>query len=436
MVLDNSKLMLDYPVFSVKDISNAIKNTVESNFSMVKVQGEISGLKIHSSGHMYYALKDSSALIDAVSWRGSKLGIEPKEGQEVIATGKITTFGARSKYQMVVSEITATGQGELYQLFLKRKADLEKEGLFSLPKKEIPKFPKTIAVITSPTGAVIHDILHRIRERYPTHIQLYPVAVQGDAAKGQIANALQAIENGTQKPELLIIARGGGSLEDLWAFNEEPVVRALASCSIPVISAIGHETDVTLCDFVADRRAPTPTGAAEIATPDRLKLFETITAIYHRYQYWIIKFLKEKILQLRLYSKTLPTPTRMINEAEQKLDYTAEALNVKFRELFIQKRSELKQIHLPSPLDKIALLEQKLDFAFTGLRRATHNKLHEQSNTFNNLVQRLDESSIQKTLKRGFCLIEKDKKIVRSAQECDGSELTAHFHDGERKFRV
>ena len=269
------------PTLSVSQLSAAIKRTVEDGFARVRVRGELSGTKRAASGHFYAALKDDNALIDMVMWKGQagRLAFRPEDGIEVIATGKLTTYPGRSKYQLVVDTLEVAGEGALMLLFEKLKARLGAEGLFDRERKyeRLPYLPRTIGVVTSPTGAVIRDILHRLADRCPTHVIVWPVLVQGDGAAAQVANAIRgfdAIAPGgpVPRPDLVIVARGGGSIEDLWAFNEEVVVRALADCRIPTISAVGHETDVTLADYAADVRAPTPTAAAEMAVPVRAEL--------------------------------------------------------------------------------------------------------------------------------------------------------------------
>ncbi|HKK29606.1 MAG TPA: exodeoxyribonuclease VII large subunit, partial [Alphaproteobacteria bacterium] len=265
------------PEFSVGELARAVKGLLEDEFGRVRVRGEITGFKRAGSGHLYFRLKDEEAVLDAVCWRGAagKLSVAPQDGLEVIATGKITAYPGRSTYQMIVEQIELAGEGALLKLLEERRKKLAAEGLFEAERKQgLPFLPAVIGVVTSPTGAVIRDILHRLRERCPRHVILWPVLVQGEDAAAQVAhavngfNALPADGSGpVQRPDVLIVARGGGSLEDLWAFNEEIAVRAVASSTIPVISAVGHETDTTLIDFAADRRAPTPTAAAEIAVP-------------------------------------------------------------------------------------------------------------------------------------------------------------------------
>ena len=268
------------PPFSVSELSGALKRTVEEAFGHVRVRGEISGWKRHGSGHCYFTLKDEAANIDAVLWRGQagRLQFAPEDGAEVIVSGKLTTYPGRSKYQLVVERLELAGEGALMALLDKRRRMLAAEGLFDETRKRaLPFLPRTIGIVTSPTGAVIRDILHRLADRCPTHVLVWPVPVQGEAAAQAVAAAIRgfgamSVSGGIGPPDLIIVARGGGSIEDLWAFNEEIVVRAAAESPIPLISAVGHETDTTLIDFAADRRAPTPTAAAEMAVPVRAEL--------------------------------------------------------------------------------------------------------------------------------------------------------------------
>ena len=265
---------------SISEISAALKRVVEDRFGFVRVRGELSGVKRAASGHLYLALKDENARLDGVMWKGNaaRLGFRPEDGVEVIATGKLTTYPGRSNYQLVIERMEVAGEGALLALLARLKARLEAEGLFDPRRKRaLPFLPQVIGVVTSPTGAVIRDILHRLADRFPSHVLLWPVLVQGQGAAEQVAAAIRGFSalDGTgpvPRPDVLIVGRGGGSIEDLWAFNEEVVVRAIADCTIPVISAVGHETDTTLADFAADRRAPTPTAAAEMAVPVRAEL--------------------------------------------------------------------------------------------------------------------------------------------------------------------
>src|SRR3954449_4561103 len=279
-----SAARVNQPEYTVSELSLALKRAIEDGFGFVRVRGEVSGWKRHASGHCYFALKDSEAVLDAVCWRGtaSRLDVRPEDGMEIICSGKLTTYAGRSKYQLVVERIELAGIGALLKMLEERRRRLMEEGLFAAErKKKLPFLPEVIGIVTSPTGAVIRDILHRLADRFPRRVLLWPVAVQGDGAAAQIAAAIEGFNrieagapgsNGVPRPDLLIVARGGGSIEDLMAFNEEIVVRAAAASLIPLISAVGHETDTTLIDHASDRRAPTPTAAAEMAVPVRLDL--------------------------------------------------------------------------------------------------------------------------------------------------------------------
>src|SRR6185312_13253995 len=268
------------PEYTVSELSLALKRSIEENFAVVRVRGEVSGFKRVASGHCYLALKDEDAVLDAVCWRNTaiRLPVKPEDGMEVIVTGRLTTYPGRSKYQLVIDTMELAGVGALLKLLEDRRQKLAAEGLFAAErKKKLPYLPEVIGVVTSPTGAVIRDILHRLADRFPRRVLLWPVAVQGESAAAQVAAAIEGFNRlrpggPVPRPDLIIVARGGGSLEDLMAFNEESVVRAAAASTIPLISAVGHETDTTLIDHASDRRAPTPTAAAEIAVPVRLDL--------------------------------------------------------------------------------------------------------------------------------------------------------------------
>ena len=292
------------------------------------MRGEISGFKRHGSGHCYFTLKDDAACIDAVIWRGSAAGLafRPEDGADVIAVGRLTTYPGRSKYQIVVERLELAGEGALMALLDKRRKALAAEGLFdSERKRRLPFLPRVIGVVTSPTGAVIRDILHRLEDRCPTRVLVWPVPVQGEGAAAKVAAAIRgfaAIEadGALPRPELLIVARGGGSIEDLWAFNEEEVVRAAADCPIPLISAVGHETDTTLIDHVADRRAPTPTAAAEMAVPVRAELFAQVYELGHRARACLMRQSERARERLELTTIRWPRPEALFAPAMQRLD--------------------------------------------------------------------------------------------------------------------
>jgi exodeoxyribonuclease VII large subunit len=313
---------------SVGELSGKLKRMVEGEFGHVRLRGEISGYKRATSGHVYLCLKDESAVIDGVMWKGSagSLAFRPEDGIEVVATGRLTTFPGRSKYQIVIERMELAGAGALMALLEKLKAKLAGEGLFDAAAKQpLPFMPRVIGVVTSPTGAVIRDILHRLEDRCPTHVLVWPVKVQGAGAAEEVAAAVRGFdalpEDGpVPRPDLVIVARGGGSIEDLWAFNEEVVVRAVAGCSIPIISAVGHETDTTLCDHAADLRAPTPTAAAEIAVPVLADLRLTLDAMANRTQRCARRYVERGREQLAGLTRLMPTRDRLLGPQRQRLD--------------------------------------------------------------------------------------------------------------------
>lgn len=323
------------PEFTVSELSSALKRTVEDAYGHVRVRGEISGFRgPHSSGHCYFALKDESAKIEAVIWKGvhSRMRFKPQEGLEVIATGKLTTYPGSSKYQIVIEAIEPAGVGALMALMEERKRKLAAEGLFDAARKQLlPWLPEVIGVVTSPTGAVIRDILHRLEDRFPRRVLVWPVRVQGEGSAEQIAAAIRgfnALPEGGKipRPDLLIVARGGGSLEDLWSFNEEIVVRAAAESMIPLISAVGHETDITLIDFAADKRAPTPTAAAEMAVPVRAELFVEVSALARRTMLCWQRAQEARRSELRAAVRALPAASELLAIPRQRLDGATAAL--------------------------------------------------------------------------------------------------------------
>jgi exodeoxyribonuclease VII large subunit len=336
--------------YSVSELSGSIKRTVENAFDHVRLRGEISGYRgPHSSGHAYFSLKDDRARIDAVIWKGnfSKLRFRPEEGMEVIATGKVTTFPGSSKYQIVIENLEPAGAGALMALLEERKRKLSAEGLFDEARKQLlPFMPRVIGVVTSPTGAVIRDILHRIADRFPVHVIVWPVKVQGEGSGDEVANAIRgfnALEPGgpIARPDLLIVARGGGSLEDLWSFNDEAVVRAVADSDIPLISAVGHETDWTLIDYVADVRAPTPTGAAEMAVPVKADLEAEIAGLAARLKAAITRQMDGNRQSLRALMRALPSLEQLLALPQQRLDRAGSGLGRGLQLNTLNKRRSL-----------------------------------------------------------------------------------------------
>jgi exodeoxyribonuclease VII large subunit len=414
---DNAQAM------SVSELSLALKRTVEDRFGHVRVRGEISGFKRAASGHIYFCLKDDNARLDAVMWKGgaARLPFAPEDGLEVVATGKLTTYAGRSNYQIVVDSLEVAGEGAMMLLFEKLKARLAAEGLFAPDrKKKLPALPRVIGVVTSPTGAVIRDILHRLADRFPTHVIIWPVLVQGEGSAAQIARAVNGFSAMPQdgpatRPDLVIVARGGGSIEDLWAFNDEAVVRAVANCTIPIISAVGHETDTTLCDFAADLRAPTPTAAAEIAVPVRSDLLQ-------------------RVGQLGL---------RIANIVRKRVDLAAERLEAQRR--LMPRLSDLAAPHQLRTDDLAERLRRSLrtrvgkaEIAYSGPAMMLHPRLLtrrvEQGQQRLDALTRLAGSlHPEAPLKRGFARVtDADGKTIMSrAAAVKAGDVTLRFVDGE-----
>jgi exodeoxyribonuclease VII large subunit len=433
---------------TVSELSRSLKRTVEDAYSYVKVRGEISGFKRAASGHLYMALKDTDAVLDAVCWRGAagKLSLSPEDGMEVVATGRLTTYPGRSKYQIVIEQIELAGEGALLKLLEERRRRLAEEGLFDEQRKRrLPFLPEVIGVVTSPTGAVIRDILHRLADRFPRHVLLWPVLVQGDGAAEQVAEAIRGFnalppDGPIPRPDLLIVARGGGSLEDLWAFNEEVVVRAAAGSDIPLISAVGHETDTTLIDFASDRRAPTPTAAAEIAVPVRGELLADVAGFTQRMMQAGNRSISDRRRYLEGLARGLPKPDRLLAERAQRLDDLAERLSRAAARVpdTLRDALEARAARLRSPRERIeragddlAQRDDRLRAAIgAALRRerrraetlraderlaaAVRRRSGEERQRLDLLANALEALSYKGTLRRGYA-------VIRSA---DGAVLT------------
>ncbi len=333
-LIDDPADGLNSPEFSVTELSGAIKRVIEGEFSHVRIRGEVGRVSRPRSGHIYLDLKDDTSVISGVIWKGvsARLETQPEEGMEVVATGRITTFGGQSKYQIVIEDIKPAGMGALMALLEKRKTMLAAEGLFDAARKRpLPYLPEVIGVVTSPSGAVIRDILHRLRDRFPRKVLIWPVAVQGAKCAPEVARAIEGFNalspgGALPRPDLLIVARGGGSVEDLWGFNEEIVARAAAASEIPLISAVGHETDTTLIDFVSDRRAPTPTAAAELAVPVRHELAAWLEGQGARMRQLLSNGLTARGQRLRDLGRALPRAETLLDGPRQRLDRAAEQL--------------------------------------------------------------------------------------------------------------
>jgi exodeoxyribonuclease VII large subunit len=451
------------PEYSVSEISQAVKRTLEGAFERVRVRGEISGLKRAASGHLYFALKDHEAKLDAVCWRMSagRLALAPEDGLEVVAIGRVSSYPGRSSYQLLVESLELAGEGALLKLLEERRRKLAGEGLFAAARKRpIPFLPEVIGVITSPAGAVIRDILHRLADRFPRRVLLWPVLVQGEGAKEQIAAAIagfNAIVPGgpLPRPDLLIVARGGGSLEDLWAFNEEIVVRAAAASAIPLISAVGHETDTTLIDHASDRRAPTPTAAAEMAVPVRAELLADVMQDGARLARAMRRLSDEARLRLEGLARGLPRPAQLIAERIQTLDGCVERL-LNARIGYFQRRQDLLFrlfSALPTPRQQMethrqavlnvgerlatcmrALLRERAQrLALARLEgRLLSDMLGRLRDRLEGLARLLESLSYEQVLARGFALVRDGagKPLLRARAVEPGTALSIEFADG------
>ena len=406
------------PPLTVSELSGDLKRLIETAFDRVRVRGEISGFKHHASGHCYFTLKDDAANIDAVIWRGSvgALAFKPEDGAEVIATGKLTTYAGRSKYQLVISRMELAGEGALMALLERRRRALAGEGLFDASRKRpLPFLPQLIGVVTSPTGAVIRDILHRLEDRCPTHVIVWPVPVQGEGAAGKIASAIRGFAGLTPRPNLLIVARGGGSIEDLWAFNEEEVVRATAESPIPLISAVGHETDTTLIDHAADVRAPTPTAAAEIAVPVRAELIGQLAELGRRGTHCLGLRADRARERLEQTACRWPQPEALFLPAAQRTDDLGERLPRALAARAGHARADLNAV---VPRLRLELVKDRILRAGEQLA---------------SLWRLADLAHPERPLKRGFARITSraGKTISRAADAVAERLLTLHFGDGQ-----
>jgi exodeoxyribonuclease VII large subunit len=432
--------------YTVSELSRALKRSIEENFAYVRVRGEISGWKRHGSGHCYLCLKDSEAVLDAVCWRTTamRLGLKPEDGMEVVCTGRLTTFPGRSKYQLIIDTIELAGIGALLKLLEDRRKRLAAEGLFAADrKKKLPFLPAVIGIVTSPSGAVVRDILHRLSDRFPRRVLVWPVAVQGEGAAGQIAAAIEGFNRLTQdgavpRPQLIIVARGGGSLEDLMPFNEEIVVRAAAASAIPLISAVGHETDTTLIDHTSDCRAPTPTAAAEMAVPVRLDLIAELGGKSARLSAGLARLFVERRLHLSGLARGLPDPQDLIGAAAQRLDDRAERLRLAAERNLRGARhrldlaaARLRPEVLSADLDRtrarLAEVEPRLRGGIERLIDRKHQLL-------DNFAGRLATHSErhESLLARGYVVVRDAvaRVVTESRGISAGAPLDLEFHDG------
>lgn len=405
------------PALSVTELSMSLKRTIETSYGRVRVRGEISGFKRHASGHCYFSLKDEGACMDAVVWRSSaqNLAFRPEDGAEVIATGKLTTYPGRSKYQIMVERMELAGEGALMALLDKRRRALAAEGLFDAGRKrKLPFLPRVIGVVTSPTGAVIRDILHRLEDRCPTHVIVWPVPVQGEGASAKIAAAIRAFPSIHPRPDLLIVARGGGSIEDLWAFNEEEVVRAAAESPIPLISAVGHETDTTLIDFASDMRAPTPTAAAEIAVPVRADLMAEVEDLGRRSASCLTVHARRARERLDLTLHRWPAPEALFAPMTQRVDELVARMPRALAARAAHARADLSAV---APRLRTELLS---------------DRIHRAEDRLASLWRLAELAHPDRPLKRGFARVtdRTGRTLTHAAEAIAAKSITLHFGDG------
>jgi exodeoxyribonuclease VII large subunit len=429
------------PEFTVSEISLAVKRTLEGTFERVRVRGEISGFKRAASGHCYMALKDADAVLDAVCWRGNagRLGISPEDGMEVIATGRLTSYPGRSKYQIVIESLELAGEGALLKLLEDRRRKLAAEGLFDdARKRRLPFLPEVIGVVTSPTGAVIRDILHRLADRFPRRVLVWPVLVQGEGAAAQVAAAIRGFNalpsaGKLPRPDLLIVARGGGSLEDLWAFNEEIVVRAAAESAIPLISAVGHETDTTLIDYAADRRAPTPTAAAEMAVPVRRELLIQTGELERRLLGAAGRMVAERRERLDGLGRGLVDPKRLLEDMAQRLDDRAERLRNCWNAFIRERQARVDRLRasLVHPRQLLAVKAEQLAGPAGRLDSVWPRLLGERARELDGLIRVLESMSYKKVLQRGYAVVRgPEGAITRPEGVTPGLALELEFASG------
>tara|TARA_B100000676_G_scaffold101146_1_gene100921 strand:- start:6171 stop:7523 length:1353 start_codon:yes stop_codon:yes gene_type:complete len=431
--------------YTVSELSTSIKRIIEDNFDYIKLKAEVGRVSQPKSGHIYLDLKDDTSVISGIIWKGNvnKLKILPEEGLEVVCTGKVTTYAGQSKYQIIIENIEPYGIGALMALLEKRKEKLLKENLFDDNfKKEIPFLPKRIGVITSPTGAVIRDILHRIEDRFPVNVTIWPVKVQGDSSPEEIIDAIEGFQlldqSNLEKPDVIIIARGGGSVEDLWGFNDENLVRKVFDSKIPIISAIGHETDNTLIDLVADLRAPTPTAAAEMAVPVRKNLLISVKDSYERIRNYINNRIEYEKRSLLLLDKTIPKIEVLLKNYNLRYKKASSILNISlvsmikhYQDVFLRKTISFKANMLTKNLNLTK--DNFLDIS-KSLINSTVSIIDKKVNSLQLQSGLLDVLSHESVLKRGFAIVKNKKsKIIKSSKKLNkDEELIINFYRNDK----
>lgn len=465
-LIDDPEKAGNAPELTVSEISGAIKKTLEGAFGRVRVRGEVGRVVRARSGHLYYDIKDDKNVLSCTTWKGqaSRLSVQPQEGMEVIVTGKLTAYGAQSRYNMNVDDIVVAGEGALLAMLEKRKAALAAEGLFAPERKApLPYLPDIIGVVTSPTGAVIRDILHRLRDRFPRKVLIWPVAVQGQNCAKEVAAAIQGFNAMTPggalpRPDVLIVARGGGSIEDLWGFNEEIVARAAAASDIPLISAVGHETDTTLIDFVSDQRAPTPTAAAEMAVPVRMDLLGWVENQDARLTHALTQGVTQRGQRLRDLSRAMPKAAQLTDTARQRFDFVearmgpalsaaAQTKRVQLNERTGALRPSLLQRGLREQTARVAALSDRLktdtlqrdaarkaeafQTVVARLKQVADTAQADRRNTLDALDRLRETLGYKQTLQRGYAVVRGDGDVVTSKKTAKAAgSLEIEFADG------
>ncbi len=434
--------------YTVTQLNKSIKNVIEYSFLNLRVSGEISQVKKHSSGHIYFTLKDENSSISAICWRSSvpKLKINIEEGINVIIKGRVTTYSPQSKYQLIVEQIKYQGEGALLQILEDRKKKLAEEGLFDFnKKKKTPRFPSSIGIITSQSGAVIKDIIHRVRDRFPCEIILFSTKVQGESAAKQIRDGIEFFNKDFKKGknpkvDIVVIARGGGSLEDLMPFNDENLVRKIFESEIPIVSAVGHETDTTLCDLVSDLRAPTPSAAVEMIVPDKKEILAKTSDITYSLKKLIINLLEINKNKLLISIGKLPDMLLKINNNFQNIDVLQVRMksNIK-KKILLNKNIFFEIINKFRPenfIDNLNDLDGRLSLINKNLPKNVNTFISDKKLKFDFLVKQLSTLSYKETLKRGFSVVKKNEKIVRSDKEIEiGDSLIIEFFSNISKVR-
>ncbi len=437
------EMTYDDKVLTVSQVSQVIKRTLETEFAEVQVKGEISGFLHHTSGHMYFGIKDSSAVMDCVCWRSqvSQLSLKPEDGMEVVCVGRVTTYAGRSKYQLMIKDIKLEGVGAILKMLEERKRKLEGEGLFAeCYKKPLPAYPQHIAVLTSPTGAVIRDIVHRVTERYPSRVTVFPCVMQGNQAVESVVNAFNSLKDLREldRPDVVIVARGGGSIEDLLPFSDEAIVRAVFACDIPVISAIGHEVDNTLIDLVADRRAPTPTAAAEMATPSKTDLITRLTEMESRAMHYIHRFMTEK----RAYIEGIYVSEHRLIEAKWlKLGEMMALIQSQVTVHLARHKSAVQDLCVVKKQQKLAyeykVMRERIVSYVGKIQLLQQQQLYNSKADLESCARLLEGVSPKNILSKGYAMLFKGDQPVRSVKSLEkGDSLDIALSDGRCHVRV